>query len=160
MPYLLISILLLFASPVLAQSRDDASRSTEELRDEISATLSGNPDDPELRQAADRLLRALDQWEAQTKIRHSSNEAYASEQQQVPGEQRQKPVTSPVQPTPVATPMEGLDLWNLNENYLAVGAADVDWTMDRNRYPGTKLALAGRYSFVRGQARTETPDCD
>ena len=40
------------------------------------------------------------------------------------------------------------DNWDLAQNSLTIGIADVDWTIDP-KFHGTKLLLGGRYIFTR-----------
>ena len=52
------------------------------------------------------------------------------------------------------------DNWDLSENSLKVGIADVDWTISET-FHGTKLLLGGRYAFSREPATDfDKPDAE
>ena len=52
------------------------------------------------------------------------------------------------------------DNWDLGQNSLSLGIADVDWTIDP-KFHGTKLLLGGRYSFHREAATVyDQPDAE
>ena len=60
----------------------------------------------------------------------------------------------------LATSMARADNWDLGQNSVRIGIADVDWTVSE-KFHGTKLLLGGRYTFSRGPAtRFEKPDAE
>jgi len=146
--------------PVHADSEDATSSLTQELRDQILDSLANHPDDPALLREGERLLEALESWDTQLHRSSPPRAAAGAEQRMVAAEQQTEPTLASPFAAPLPSPLAGLDPWNLNENYFSVGVAEVDWTIDRERYPGTKLALAGQYSIVRGQAGAVEADCD
>jgi hypothetical protein len=52
------------------------------------------------------------------------------------------------------------DAWDINQNYVKLGAVDTAWTVDPNKYEGTRAIFDGRFSLFRKMGEVpETEDC-
>ena len=121
-------------------------------RQSVRAIMAQHPDDPEIQQAGQRALDALDALDAAL----SRGTRVDMPPVELAGQPAGATVTGP---SAFPNPMEGLDSWNIDENYWGAAIAREDWTVN-NDYPGTKLALSGRYSLYREEEDPLVSDCD
>jgi hypothetical protein len=143
---LLLTALLALAPLAHARADDpDANRAT------IEASMAAHPDDAALQESARRALEALDAWEATLRAARSSAAPAAD-----PG----PPTDGTVVGLPaLPNPMEGLDSWDVNENWIGASIARQDWTLD-GLFEGTVGSIDARYSFHRSTRERIVSDCD
>jgi hypothetical protein len=144
-PLIAMILTTLAVHPVLAET-DGPSRHS------IEAMMALHPDDPEIQAAGRKALEALDDWEAALSGRSEPTAALATSDP--------SPMASAMVIGPAAfpNPMQGLDSWDINENYFGAAVAQEDWTVN-DAFHGTKLLLNGRYSLHRSEMDREIADC-
>lgn len=144
---LLITLILSFTpfQPILAETNGPT-------RDSIEAMMASYPDDAEIQDMGKKALQALDDWEAMIATRNQSVDVPSA------GDTAPLPVGTVIGPAAFPNPMEGLDAWDINENYFGGALGYEDWTVN-DEFPGTKLVLNGRYSLHRSEMDREVADC-
>lgn len=158
--YLLLLAMFFNVAPVYAQEKSEGTGVPDGTREQILDIMAANPDDAALQQQGKSLLEAMDAWTDQVRRSEAgSTVPFATEQVEMAAQEPGQVVPADAE-EPLPTPLAGLDLWNLNENYITASVADIDWTANEDLYAGTKLGLSGQYSFFRGKAKTEVPDCN
>lgn len=50
------------------------------------------------------------------------------------------------------------DEWDINQNFVDVGAVDASWTIDPAKYEGTKTLINARYTLARNMVETVQPE--
>ena len=63
-----------------------------------------------------------------------------------------------VGPEAQPNPLEGLDSWDINENYIGLSVADQAWTIN-DEFTGIRAFLKGNYSFHESKLDREISDC-
>lgn len=122
-------------------------------RESIEAMMAAHPDDAEIQEKGRRALEALDAWEAALQTREGTAE------QALVAESPAPETGTVMGPAAFPNPMEGLDSWDINENWLGAAVVHEDWTIN-DEFPGTKVLVNGRYSLHRSEMDREIADCD
>lgn len=122
-------------------------------RESITAEMAAYPDDAEIQDRGRRALEALEAWKATLESRIETGRDALLAGQEGPA------ATVAIGPAVIPNPMEGLDSWDINENWIGAAVVQQAWTVD-NRFRGTRGFVTGRYSFHRSEVEREVSDCD
>ena len=145
---LLLIVLTLSTAPFQAVDAETGGPT----RSSIEAMMAAHPDDAEIQDAGRRALQALDEWEAILSTVNLQAEGASA------GDTSTLSIDAVIGPAAFPNPMAGLDTWDINENYFGGSVAYEDWTVN-DEFPGTKLALSGRYSLYSADMGREVADC-
>ena len=141
---LLILLALISAPSQMALAMDESpTRST------IEAAMAAHPDNSEIQEAGQNALQALDLWEATMADQETTGQAIGDTP---PMSQKM------IGPSALPNAMEGLDSWDINENYFGGLIADQDWTVN-DEFTGTRFALYGRFTLHREEMDAKIAEC-